>query len=239
VVVVSSSPGPVTARSGLSSLWAAVREIVIVVVLALALATFVRVFLVQAFLIPSGSMEDTLLVGDRVLVSKLTMRFGEVQRGDVVVFADPGSWLGPVSPGPGGVRGAVSEALQFVGVLPDDAEGHLIKRVIGLPGDRVSCCDAQGRLQVNGASVDESAVLKPGTTASAQTFDVTVPPDSVWVMGDNRPNSGDSRVHGAVPLQDVVGRGVVVVWPPQRWGLIDRPDAYASVPDAEPASSTP
>jgi signal peptidase I len=237
VVVVSSSPGPVAARSGLWSLWAAVREIAIVVVLALALATLVRVFLVQAFLIPSGSMEDTLQVGDRVLVSKLTTRFGEVQRGDVVVFADNGTWLGPVGPGPGGVRGAISEALQFVGVLPNDAEGHLIKRVVGLPGDRVGCCDAQGRLQVNGVSVDESAVLKPGATASTESFDVTVPAGSVWVMGDNRPNSGDSRVHGAVPLGDVLGRAFVVVWPPDRWGLIERPAVYATVPD--PAVSGP
>ncbi len=114
--------------SRLHSLWVAAKEIVIVVVLALALATIVRVFLFQAFLIPSGSMENTLLVGDRVLVSKLTTRFGEVQRGDVVVFRDPGGWLGPPAPGPDGVRGVVSDALEFVGVLPSDAEGHLVKR---------------------------------------------------------------------------------------------------------------
>ena len=229
---MSSSPGPVSTRSRLGALWAAVREIVIVVVLALALATIVRVFLVQAFVIPSGSMENTLLIGDRVLVSKLTTRFGEVQRGDVVVFADPGSWLGPVPPGPGGVRGAVSDALQFVGVLPDDSEGHLIKRVIGLPGDRVACCDPEGRLTVNGVAVDEGALLKPGVAASAEPFDVTVPDGSLWVMGDNRPNSGDSRVHGAVPESDVAGRAFVVVWPPGRWGLIERPDVYEQVPAA-------
>jgi signal peptidase I len=230
VVVVSSGPGPVSTRSGLAAAWAAVREIAIVVVLALVLATLVRVFLVQAFLIPSGSMEDTLLVGDRVLVSKLTTRFGEVQRGDVVVFADPGTWLGPAPPGPGGVRGAISEALQFVGVLPDDAEGHLIKRVVGLPGDQVACCDAQGRLTVNGVAVDESTLLKPGVTPSVEQFEVVVPEGSLWVMGDNRPNSGDSRVHGAVPESDVLGRAFVNVWPPDRWGLIERPEAYEQVP---------
>jgi signal peptidase I len=229
-VAVSSGP-PVEAASGLSALLAAIREVAVVVVLALVLATLVRVFLVQAFLIPSGSMENTLLVGDRVLVSKLTTRFGEVQRGDVVVFSDPGGWLGPPAPGPGGVRGALVEALQFVGVLPSDSQGHLIKRVIAVGGDRVSCCDGQGRLRVNGSPVDESAVLKPGVEASEQTFDVTVPKDSYWVMGDNRPNSGDSRVHGAVPAESVVGRAAVVVWPPPRWGLIDRPQVYEQIPD--------
>lgn len=212
-----------------SALWAAVKEIAIVVVLALALATVVRVFLFQAFLIPSGSMENTLLVGDRVLVSKLTTRFGEIRRGDVVVFSDPGSWLGPPSPGPDGIRGAISDALQFVGVLPSDSEGHLIKRVVGVSGDRVACCDTQGRLTVNGISVDEDALLKPGVEPSATEFDVTVPPDSYWVMGDNRPNSGDSRVHGAIPAHSVVGRAFAVVWPPPRWSGLARPDTYATV----------
>ncbi len=233
---------PVTARppaeteSGLAALWAAVREVAVVVVLALALATLVRVFLVQAFLIPSGSMENTLLIGDRVLVSKLTTRFGEVQRGDVVVFSDPGGWLGPPAPGPGGVRGALIDGLQFVGVLPSDSEGHLIKRVIAVGGDRVSCCDAQGRLRVNGTPVDESAVLKPRVDPSDQEFEVRVPKGSFWVMGDNRPNSGDSRVHGAVPAESVVGRAAVVVWPPPDWGLIDRPEAYAEIPDRRASS---
>jgi signal peptidase I len=227
---VSSRP-PVESESGVSALLAAIREVAVVVVLALALATLVRVFLVQAFLIPSGSMENTLLVGDRVLVSKLTTRFGEVQRGDVVVFSDPGGWLGPPAPGPGGVRGALVEGLQFVGVLPSDSQGHLIKRVIGVGGDRVSCCDGQGRLRVNGTPVDESGVLKPGVEPSDQTFEVTVPKNSYWVMGDNRPNSGDSRVHGAVPAESVVGRAVVVVWPPPSWGLLDRPSVYEQIPD--------
>jgi signal peptidase I len=229
-VAVSTSP-PTETESGLRALWAAVREVAVVVVLALALATLVRVFLVQAFLIPSGSMEDTLLIGDRVLVSKLTTRFGEVQRGDVVVFSDPGGWLGPPAPGPGGVRGALLEGLQFVGVLPSDSEGHLIKRVIAVGGDRVTCCDGQGRLRVNGEPVDESAVLKPGVDPSDQTFEVRVPKNSYWVMGDNRPNSGDSRVHGAVPADSIVGRAVVVVWPPTQWGLLERPAVYAEVPD--------
>jgi signal peptidase I len=237
VVVVSEASGPVRTVSGLTTLWAAIREVAIVVVLALGLATLVRVFLVQAFLIPSGSMEDTLQIGDRVLVSKLTTRLGEVQRGDVVVFSDPGSWLGPAPPGPDGVRGAVSDALQFVGVLPSDSEGHLIKRVVGVPGDRVVCCTKRGLLTVNGTPVDEREVLKPGVAASQQDFDVIVPESSYWLMGDNRPNSGDSRVHGAVPGSSVVGRAFVVVWPPTQWGAIQRPDTYAEVrePRGRPA----
>jgi len=226
---VSERADSVRTSSGRSALWAAIREIVIVVVLALALATLVRVFLVQAFLIPSGSMENTLLVGDRVLVSKLTTRVGEVQRGDVVVFSDPGSWLGPVPPGPAGLRGVLSDALQFVGVLPSDSEGHLIKRVIGIGGDQVACCDAAGRLTVNGVSVEESDLLKPAVAPSLQEFDVRVPEGSYWVMGDNRPNSGDSRVHGAVPAGDIVGRAFVIVWPPDRWGGLARPDTYDSL----------
>jgi signal peptidase I len=229
-VAVSTIP-ETEAESGLRALWAAVREVAVVVVLALALATLVRVFLVQAFLIPSGSMENTLLIGDRVLVSKLTTRLGEVQRGDVVVFSDPGGWLGPPAPGAGGVRGALIDGLQFVGVLPSDSEGHLIKRVIAVGGDRVTCCDAQDRLRVNGVPVDESEVLKPGVEPSDQKFEVRVPKNSYWVMGDNRPNSGDSRVHGAVPADSIVGRAVVVVWPPPQWGLIPRPDVYAEIPD--------
>lgn len=223
---VSERSESVGSASGLSALWSAVKEIVIVVVLALVLATVVRVFLFQAFLIPSGSMENTLQVGDRVLVSKLTTRFGEIERGDVVVFSDPGSWLGPVPPGPGGVRGALSSALQFVGVLPSDSEGHLIKRVVGVGGDQVACCDSAGRVTVNGVGVDETGLLKPGVAASLTEFDVMVPSGSVWVMGDNRPNSGDSRVHGSVPLDDVVGRTFAIVWPPDRWGAISRSDVY-------------
>jgi signal peptidase I len=226
---VSEESEPLATRSGPGALWAAIREVVIVVVLALVLATVVRVFLFQAFLIPSSSMENTLLVGDRVLVSKLTTRFGEIQRGDVVVFVDSGSWLGPPAPGPGGVRGVLSDALQFVGVLPSDAEGHLIKRVIGLGGDRVACCDSAGRITVNGVSVDESELLKPDVAPSLSEFDVLVPDGEIWVMGDNRPNSGDSRVHGPVPVADVVGRTFAVVWPPDRWSAVSRTDVYEGV----------
>ncbi|HSK26738.1 MAG TPA: signal peptidase I [Jiangellales bacterium] len=212
---------------------AVVRETVIVVVLSLLIATLVRIFLVQAFLIPSQSMEQTLLVGDRVLVSKLTTRFGEVERGDVVVFEDPGGWLGPMvqPPSSAGLAATLRDGLEFVGVLPDDAEGHLIKRVVALGGDTVACCDDQGRLTVNGVPIDEAAYLYPGDAASTTEFEEVVPPGAVWVMGDHRSNSGDSRVHGTVPEDRITGRAFAVVWPASRWQGLGRPDAFEAVPE--------
>jgi signal peptidase I len=214
-------------RGGFGAL---VRETAIVVGLSLVIATLVRIFLVQAFLIPSQSMEDTLLVGDRVLVSKLTTRFGEIQRGDVVVFADPDGWLAPIpdeiSPT---VGSRVRDALQFVGVLPDDSEGHLIKRVIGVGGDTVACCDNEGRITVNGVAIDESSYLRPGDEPSAATFEVDVPQGELFVMGDHRSNSGDSRVNGTVPEDRVTGRAFAVVWPISNWAGLDRPDTFDAV----------
>lgn len=210
---------------------AVVRETVIVVGLSLLIATLVRIFLVQAFLIPSQSMEDTLLVGDRVLVSKLTMRFGEIQRGDVVVFADPNGWLTPLpDEGAASVGGRLRDALQFVGVLPDDSEGHLIKRVIGVGGDTVACCDDEGHVTVNGVAVEESAYLRPGDEPSAVTFEVEVPAGQLFVMGDHRSNSGDSRVNGTVPEDKVTGRAFAVVWPISNWAAIGRPDTFDAIP---------
>src|SRR4051794_25660606 len=194
------------------------REAAVVVAVALLMSLLIKTFLAQAFFIPSGSMEDTLLVGDRVLVSKLTPRFYDVERGDVVVFSDPGGWLeaGSLPPDdPSGLGGLVRNALTFVGVLPQNSGDHLIKRVVGVGGDHVACCDAAGRVTVNGAAVNETSYLHPGETAGSSpcggTFDVTVPAGSLWVMGDNRSVSADSRCHqslhgGMVPIDDVVGR---------------------------------
>jgi signal peptidase I len=213
---------------------AVLRETAIVVVLSLAIATLVRVFLVQAFVIPSSSMEDTLLIDDRVVVSKLTTRFGEIHRGDIVVFEDPGGWLAPHVDGTGW-RAAVRDGLEFVGVLPDSSEGHLIKRVVGLPGDHVTCCDAEGQLVVNDVPLDEWEILAPGADrASEEDFDVVVPADQLWVMGDNRPNSADSRVHGPVPVDAVTGRAMAVVWPVSSWTGLDRPEVYAEADGGAP-----
>jgi len=202
-------------------------------------ALVVKTFLVQAFYIPSESMEATLLVGDRVLVSKVTPGPFDLGHGDVVVFKDPGGWLQPSEPPQdGAVRHALRTGLTFVGLLPQDSGEHLIKRVIGLPGDRVVCCDAQGRLTVNGEVVDE-VYLAPGTEPSTLKFTVTVPAGRLWVMGDNRPFSEDSRFHtnleggGTVPVDDVVGKAFVVVWPIGRAGRLEAPDSvFARVPAA-------
>lgn len=211
------------------------KETVIVVVLALVIATLVRIFLVQAFLIPSRSMENTLRVHDRVLVNKLSTRFGDIERGDVIVFSDPNGWLGPqLDTGINDVGSAIRQALEFVGILPESAEGHLIKRVIGVGGDRVTCCDAQGRITVNSVPLDETSYLHPGDAPSLQDFEVTVPQGQLWVMGDHRSDSGDSRVNGYVPLNRVSGRAFVIVWPISHWSGLGRPATFDDIPAREP-----
>lgn len=220
---------------------AVVKELVIVLAMALTLSFIVKTFLVQAFFIPSESMEDTLLVGDRVIVSKLTPTPFEIERGDIVVFDDPGDWLSPTPEvNHGAVLNGLRDGLVFVGLLPDTSEGHLIKRVIGLPGDHVQCCDAEGRLLVNGEPIDETAYLKGGVKASEQEFNITVPSGRVWVMGDNRGDSSDSRFHdpkgngdtGSVPVDLVVGRAVATVWPFDRTARTsDHEDVFSEVPD--------
>jgi signal peptidase I len=220
---------------------AAAREVVIVLAMAMVLSFVVKTWLIQAFYIPSGSMEDTLLVGDRVVVSKLTPGPLDLARGDVVVFEDPGGWLESVPlPERTGVGGAVHSVLVFVGLLPSESEDHLIKRVIGLPGDTVSCCDDDGRLVVNGVAVDEPYVF-PGDEPSTRRFDITVPEGRVWVMGDHRSDSEDSRFHdpsgsgeeGAVPIDRITGRAVGVVWPLARLSWLgDYPQSFSGVPAA-------
>lgn len=220
-----------------SRLLGLVRETVIVVGTALVLSLLIKTFLVQAFYIPSPSMEPTLVAGDRVLVSQLTPGPVDLSRGDVVVFHDPGQWLDPVpEPDRGPVGDVVVDVLTFVGILPQDSGEHLIKRVIGLPGDVVACCDAQGRVTVNGVPLDEPYVY-PGDAPSDMTFEVTVGPEAVWVMGDHRGASQDSRWHqdleggGTVPVDEVVGRAIAVIWPPSRldW-LGNHPEVFEAVP---------
>jgi signal peptidase I len=218
--------------------FSAVTEIVVVLVMALVLSFVIKTFLVQAFFIPSESMYTTLLKGDRVLVSKLTPGPLSLHRGDVVVFRDPGGWLPaevPTVDSP--VRGAVRQTLTFIGLLPTDSGEHLIKRVIGLPGDTVACCDATGRVTVNGVPIDETPYLNAGDQPSTLTFKVTVPPDSLWVMGDHRAVSEDSRRHqelrgGFIRMGDVVGRAFVIVWPFERVGGVSVPGTvFDRVPD--------
>lgn len=214
------------------------------IVAALVLSFLVKTFLAQPFVIPSESMQTTLEPGDRVVASLLTPGPFDLQRGDVVVFSDPGQWLPPQGPVQrGAVQGAVVEVLQFVGVVPRDAGDHLIKRVIGLPGDRVRCCDKAGHLQVNGVSINEAPYLYPGDAPSQApeggAFDVTVPAGSMWVMGDHRADSADSRFHrggpgdGTVAISEVVGKADVIVWPIPRWSVLSgHHDVFADVPAA-------
>jgi signal peptidase I len=223
-------------RPGTRRLVAAVRETALVVAVALVVSLVVKTFLVQAFFIPSPSMEQTLDVGDRVLVSELTPGPFALHRGDVVVFTDPGGWLPPPAPVRRSAVGAVvTDALTFVGLLPEDSGNHLIKRVVGLPGDHVSS-DGRGPVTVNGTPVDESAYLAAGVQPSQdQPFDVTVPADRLWVMGDNRSNSADSRAHpdapygGFVPLNLVTGRAYAVVWPLAHASWLGTPSDFDSV----------
>ncbi|MEO8106522.1 MAG: signal peptidase I [Actinomycetes bacterium] len=206
-------------------------EVLLVVVVALAVSAFVRAFVAQAYYIPSGSMEQTLQQDDWIVVSKLSSRFGAVDRGDVVVFADPGAWLPDAQASTNPVR----RALEFVGVAPKSSEGDLVKRVIGIGGDSVACCDPQGRMRVNGTAIDEP-YLYPGNDPGdaplgcAGEFEIAVPAGYLWVMGDHRAVSEDSRcqkeLQGFVPLDKVQGRTVAVVWPIDRWALVGRSSAF-------------
>ncbi|WP_019876438.1 signal peptidase I [Sporichthya polymorpha] len=217
---------------GRPSAW--LREIPILVAVALGIALLVKTFLVQAFFIPSESMENTLLTGDRVLVNKFADRFGgDVKRGQVVVFKDPGGWLDSGQDETTGnpiVRG-LKDVFSFVGLLPSQSEKDLIKRVIGVPGDKVACCDSEGRVTVNGVPLEEP-YLYPGDRPSDREFSVTVPPNRLWVMGDHRSDSADSRSHmdgpgnGTIPTENVVGRAFVLVWPINRWDVLSVPSTF-------------
>jgi len=226
--------------SFLQNVWGGIKEILIIAVMALVLSFIVKTWLIQAFYIPSGSMENTLVRDDRVIVSKLTPGPFDLNRGDIVVFRDPGNWLGTVpETNEGGTRESVRRVLQFVGLVPDDSDDHLIKRVIGLPGDHVVCCDKNGQLTINGVSITEP-YIKPGDTPGGgkASFDITVPPGKVWVMGDHRSDSSDSRFHddgtgatGSVPIEDITGRSVMIVWPIDHVNWLSVPErVYSDVP---------
>lgn len=216
----------------------AVREMVIIVGSALVLSLLIKTFLVQAFFIPSPSMHNTLIEDDRILVNKLVPGPFDLHRGDIVVFKDPGGWLsGQVAVDPGPVRDALNEALTWVGLYPQDAGEHLVKRVIGLPGDHVSCAGPGQPVMVNGVALDEP-YLPPDTEPSEVAFDITVPEDRLWVMGDNRQHSADSRYNqgkpggGTIPVANVVGVPFVTVWPLDRLTILRNPGStFADVPD--------
>jgi signal peptidase I len=211
------------------------RELPGIVITALVISVLIKTFLVQAFFIPSGSMENTLLVNDRVLVNKLADKPDEIHRGDVIVFRDPGGWLngpGESTGGRSGPIGWIRDGLVFVGLAPAAGEEDLIKRVIGVGGDKVACCDDQGRVTVNGVALDEPYVY-PGDDPSSETFGpFTVPKGDLWVMGDHRAVSEDSRAHrqqpgkGFVPVHDVIGRAFTIVWPLDRTKFMREPATF-------------
>ncbi|MFD8283932.1 signal peptidase I [Streptomyces solisilvae] len=223
-------PGKAAKAKKVRSFW---KELPILVIIALALALLIKTFLVQAFSIPSDSMQNTLQRGDRVLVDKLTPWFGsEPERGEVVVFHDPGGWLGETqtkSSGP--IAEGIQKALSFIGLMPSAEEKDLIKRVIAVGGDTVSC-KRGGKVVVNGKPLDEPYIFPGNTPCDEKPFGpIKVPEGRIWVMGDHRQDSLDSRYHqnlhdGTVSVDDVVGRAIVVAWPIDRWSTLSVPSTF-------------
>ena len=207
------------------------RELPILVVIALALALIIKTYAFQAYYIPSGSMQNTLAIGDKVLVNKIIYHLRGIHRGDVVVFNGQGSWNpGPAPTTPNPFDRLYRAVIGLFGAAPGQTD--YIKRVIGIPGDHVACCDARGRVTVNGVPLHEKSYLYPGNAPSSMRFSITVPPGRLWVMGDHRAVSDDSREHqgfpggGTIPENEVVGRAFWIVWPPSRWRELPIPATF-------------
>ena len=232
-------PRPVSKRAGRSKgrhrrlkqrnpLLSLLVEMSTVTVLALVITVVLRLLVAEAFYVPSESMYDTLTKDDRILAEKVSYMHRDVDRGDIIVFRDPANWLQEAEPQPGTLR----RIGEFVGILPRSGEGHLVKRVIGIGGDRVICCDKQGQLTVNGIPLDEREYLLKDAKPSEVPFNVLVPAGHLWVMGDNRAESADSRAHmggpggGFVPVENVVGRACCIIWPSDRMTMLRPPDTF-------------
>lgn len=233
------APAAFTRRGGLP-LW---QELPLMLTIAGCLAVLVRAFLLQPFLIPSGSMENTLRVGDRVLVNKMAYLAHPPRRGDVVVFHGTGRWQQPRAGVSQSFPARLSRTLGELAGEERDGEKNLIKRVVGVPGDRVSCCDARGRVEIDGTPIPEpyvhdDAPLNGTGCASRRFAAVTVPAGHVWVLGDHRGRSADARCHGPVAVGDVAGEAFAVVWPPRRAGMLPVPP-IAALPDDPAAARAP
>lgn len=249
---------PRSQRRKLTGWRAFLRDVALILVAAIVISFLIKTFLIRSFYIPSQSMEETLQINDRIIVNELAPNVMPIERGDIVVFRDPGGWLEPVpevEQNP--VVAFFDWLLSIIGLTAPDSNDHLIKRVIGLPGDVVVCCNEFGQMSVNGVPLDEIdqyVTLPDGVTkVSRDDFEVTVPADSLWVMGDNRYNSADSRYNqdgptkGFVPFDHVVGRAILISWPIDRWTWLDNypivfsgVDEGAGTPQDQPApESTP
>jgi signal peptidase I len=209
----------------------ALREFPILIIVALAVSLLIKTFLVQFFYIPSGSMENTLQIEDRVAVNKIPFISRSINRGDVVVFRDPANWLPePYAADENLVIAKIKEGLVTVGILPNPAKQFLVKRVIGVAGDNVICC-SNGKLTINGKETSEPYIFA-GNKASELDFNVTVPEGKIWVMGDHRAASADSRFHqedvnkGMVPTSKVTGKVVGIIWPIKNLGFVS---SYSSL----------
>jgi len=236
--------------------WAAWRELPVLIVVALAIALVIKTFVVQPFYIPSSSMEDTLMIGDKVLVNKLVYHFRSIEPGDVIVFDGDGSWNPNPPPSPPAhdplvraydatLRPLFRSIAGLFGTPLDQTD--YIKRVIGVPGDRVVCNRAcardRGPVTVNGVALHESSYIYPGAAPSQIQFNIVVPPGRLWVMGDNREVSDDSRLRmgdpgrGTIPENEVIGRAFVVVWPPSHWRFLPIPSTFDRPGIDKPSSS--
>lgn len=228
-----------------------VLEALLAISVALVVTALLRVFVFQVFQVPSGSMENTLELRDRIVA----VRLADFERGDVVVFEDPpAQWMGPQPASTNPVRRGM-EALRL---LPDSTQGYLVKRVIGMPGDHVYSDGQGGPIIINGVPLDESSYLyadQVGTLVapSDTPFDIVVPAGHLFMLGDHRDRSGDSRLHlceqtapgvpegmnGFVPIDDVVGPVVAIVLPPNRWTGFEAPDSFAAIPAPAEAPAAP
>jgi signal peptidase I len=226
---------PAKDRKAHGPLYLWIKEVATVVAIAVVLSFLIKTFLFRAFYIPSESMVNTLDVNDRIFVNLLVPEPFALERGDVVVFKDTKGWLVPSPEKADGPFTWVQDGLTFVGLLPDNSEQHLVKRVVGLPGDHVACCDAGGKLTINGKAINET-YINPAEVPDVRNFDVVVPDGKVWVMGDNRNHSADSRAHqdtngGFIDMPDIEGKAAVIAWPLNRiTALGNYPDVFRDVP---------